>query len=77
MADSNYNIIKPVEGLQNIGRLTPAKRRQQKKKKQNMHQQEKQQRQLVEDEIDETFEENVNDTVTGDNQQQDSIDYRA
>jgi hypothetical protein len=31
MADSDYNVIKPVESLQTIQSVTPAKRRQERK----------------------------------------------
>ena len=43
MVNNDYNIIKPIEGLQNIERLTPAKRRQERKKRQNANQNENQQ----------------------------------
>lgn len=36
MADNDYNIIKPVESLQNITGLTPAKRREERKRRQNL-----------------------------------------
>jgi hypothetical protein len=36
MADNDYNIIKPVDGLQNIRGLTPAKRREERKRRQNL-----------------------------------------
>ncbi len=36
MADNDYNIIKPVEGLQNIAGLTGAKRREERKRRQNL-----------------------------------------
>ncbi len=35
MADSDYNMIKPVEGLPNIPGLTPAKRREERKRRQH------------------------------------------
>jgi hypothetical protein len=41
MADNDYNIIKPVEGLHNIGGLTPVNRRQERKRKHNLHEQSK------------------------------------
>lgn len=43
MADNDSSIIKPVESLQNIGGLTPAKRREQRKRRQNLQQQNEQQ----------------------------------
>jgi len=33
MAENNYNMIKPVESLQNIARLTPAKRREERRRR--------------------------------------------
>lgn len=36
MADNDSTIIKPVESLQNIGGLKPAKRREQRKRRQSL-----------------------------------------
>jgi len=36
MADYDSSIIKPVEGLQNIAGLTPAKRREERKRRQQL-----------------------------------------
>ena len=38
MADYNSNMIKPVEGLQSITGLTPAKRRDERKRRQQFQQ---------------------------------------
>jgi hypothetical protein len=38
MADYNSNMIKPVEGLQSITGLTPAKRRDERKRRQQLQQ---------------------------------------
>lgn len=35
MAEDNYNIIKPVEGLQNLAALKPVGQRQERSKRQN------------------------------------------
>ncbi len=35
MSNDNSNVIPPLEGLQNIGRIDPTGAREQKKKKQN------------------------------------------
>jgi hypothetical protein len=43
MANSDYNIIKPVENLQTVGSLTPANKQNEKKRRQNTQQQEQQQ----------------------------------
>jgi hypothetical protein len=37
MADNDSNTIKPVESLQNIPVLTPAKRREQRRRRQRTH----------------------------------------
>jgi hypothetical protein len=42
MADNDSSIIKPVESLQNIGSLTPAKRREQRNRRQDLQKQNKQ-----------------------------------
>ena len=39
MADSDYNIIKPVENLQTVGSLTPVNKQNEKKRSQNPQQQ--------------------------------------
>jgi len=41
MADYNSNIIKPVESLQNITSLSPARRREEKKHRQQLNRQNK------------------------------------
>jgi hypothetical protein len=38
MADYDSNMIKPVEGLQSITGLTPAKRREERKRRQQLNQ---------------------------------------
>ena len=75
MADNDSNTIKPVESLQNIPILTPAKRRDQRKHRQQPHKEnkeysEEEQNKLV-DELDPGPEltENENDENT--------IDYCA
>jgi hypothetical protein len=40
MADNDSNIIKPVESMQNITGLTPARRREQGKHQGNLHEEE-------------------------------------
>lgn len=37
MAENNDNMIKPVESLQNITRLTPAKRREERRRRRGPH----------------------------------------
>jgi hypothetical protein len=50
MADYNSNMIKPVEGLQSITGLSPAKRREERERKRQLHQEneEKDEQQLNE-----------------------------
>ena len=77
MADNNYNIIKPVESLQNIKDITAAKRRKERKKRQNSHKQEGRQRKPVEDELNESTEKNVDSKIAENDRDEHSIDYRA
>ena len=77
MVDNNYNIIKPVESLQNVGGLTPTKRRQERKKRQNSREQNEEQRQLAEDELNELTEEDISSKITEEDRNEHSIDYRA
>jgi hypothetical protein len=37
MADNDYNVIKPVDGLHNIPGITAAKERERRKRRQNSH----------------------------------------
>ena len=38
MADSNYDLIKPVENLQNVGGLTPVQQRKERNRRRNPQQ---------------------------------------
>jgi len=75
MADNDSNTIKPVESLQNIPVLTPAKRREQGKRRQQLHKgnkehSEQEQNNLAdEQDLDVELTENEND--------RDTIDYCA
>ena len=88
MADNN--IIKPVEGLQNIGALTPVQQRNKKRPKQNKNQQSNEEEanhdEIILNEL--TDEQDLNDEINeGKNQLAEdsedlnhdstSIDYRA
>ena len=77
MADNDHNIIKPVDGLQNIAGLTPAKRREERKKQQNLPEQKDQQRELAEDELNESTEKDVGSEIIENAQDRHSIDYCA
>jgi len=75
MANNDSNTIKPVESLQNIPVLTPAKRREQRKHRQQTHREnkeysEQEQNSLADQqELDAELTENEND--------QNTIDYCA
>ena len=54
MADYDSNMIKPVEGLQSITGLTPAKRREERKRRRQLHQEnEEEGEQQLDDSVDE------------------------
>ncbi len=73
MADYDSNMIKPVDGLQNITGLTPAKRREERKHRQQLHQKNTEDDDTVEDTetLPEERPENTNDRDSG------GIDYCA
>ena len=73
MADNDYNIIKPVENLQNVGAITPAKRQEEKKQRQKQNQKRALEQQLS-NQADEQGTGNQNDETDTD---QHSIDYCA
>jgi hypothetical protein len=76
MEENNYNTIKPVEGLQNVGSLTPVQQRQERKKQQNPQEQ-KNKNELAEDTMNKSTEESVADETTENHQDQHSVDYCA
>lgn len=75
MADNDSNIVKPVEGMQNITGLSPARRRQQRKRRQDLHEKGKQNPESAKGGLDEK---NQGDEPT-ESEHPDSlgIDYRA
>jgi hypothetical protein len=77
MANNDYNIIKPVEGLQNIGGLTPTKHREEKKKRQNLNEQNEEQRKLAEDELNKSTKENISGEIAEEDRNERSVDYSA
>jgi hypothetical protein len=77
MADNDYNIIKPVESMKNVGDITPAKRREERKKRQNSREQKDRQRQLAGDSLNQSIEENINSEIAEEDQNEHSIDYCA
>lgn len=77
MVNNDQNIIKPVESLQNVTNLANAKRREERKKQQNSHQQEARQRKPIEDELNQLTEEDLGSEIAENDQDENSIDYRA
>lgn len=78
MADNDFNIIKPVEGLKNIAGLSPAKRREQRRPQQQLHKESEEESESTEDELNESVDEQKLDSELAENQDdQHTIDYRA
>jgi hypothetical protein len=72
MPDDNYNMIKPVESLQNIISLTPTKRREERKQRQNP------QKEHSEQELDEQNGVDSQNSTSGQNENDEhSVDYCA
>lgn len=74
MADNDYNMIKPVETLQNIGSLTPAQRREERKRQQQ-NSKEKESEQEQDNQAQD--QENTNSRVDEVPKEKHSIDYCA
>ncbi len=81
MADYDSNMIKPVEGLQSITGLTPAKRREKRKRRQLYKENEEKDEQQLNGSVEEQDEVNPSDewAEDQDNQNSDStgVDYHA
>ncbi len=75
MAD-NYD-IKPVEHLQNVGRLSSPGQRKKRKRKQNQREQAQQRQLEQQQEQIESTEQDINSTTCEDPDDKHSIDYRA
>lgn len=73
MADYDSNMIKPVEGLQNITGLAPARRREERKRRKQLNEQSKEKDESAESQADqpEDWNENGNERDSG------GIDYCA
>lgn len=76
MVDNNYSGIKPIEGLQYIGGTNSVNNRRQRKKKQNLNEHEDK-HQPDENELNASIEENIESQNTENDQDENSIDYRA
>ena len=59
MADYDSSIIKPVEGLQNITGLAPARRREQRRHRQQLHEENKEKDESAEAGSDESLDESA------------------
>ncbi len=57
MADYDSNMIKPVEGLQSITGLTPAKRREERKRRRQLHQENEEEGESAKGGLDESVDE--------------------
>ena len=77
MTDNNYNVIKPVESLQNVGNINAAKRREGKKKRQDSRKKEESQRKPDENELNRSTEEDTGSEITQKDAGEHSIDYCA
>lgn len=75
MADNDSNTIKPVESLQNIPVLTPAKRREQGKRRQQLHKGNKEHPELEQDNL--ADEQDLDVELTENENDRDTIDYCA
>jgi len=74
MVDSNYNMIKPVESLQNVAGVTPVKER----KERNRQKKQKEKSQQEHEQIpDESLEAESGSETTGQQDDPNSIDYCA
>lgn len=82
MAENDFNMVKPVESLQNISGLSPAKRREERKRRQDTSGQKKEDSQQQPEEFieePELSDKSARGTQDVKNRQQDDagIDYRA
>jgi len=75
MADSDSNTIKPVEILQNIPVLTPAKRREQRKHRQQAHRENKEYSEQEQNNL--ADEQDLDDELTEKENDRNTIDYCA
>jgi hypothetical protein len=77
MTDSDYNVVRSSEILQNVENLAPVKYRQGRKKRQNLPEQNLQEHKVAESEPDESNEENNDGRIPENEPDGHSIDYRA
>jgi len=77
MADNNYNVIQPVENLQNIAGLTPVKQLKEKNRQKDRKRHNRQQQQDREQTPKDTFEMKPDNTTREPQKNTNSIDYCA
>ena len=81
MADYDSNLIKPVEGLQSITGLTPAKRNEERKRRRQLNKENKEDEQQSNELVDEQDMDNLSEEWTenrsGQNPDGTGIDYCA
>ncbi len=75
MADNDSNTIKPVESLQNIPVLTPAKRREQRKQRRQRHKKNKEHSELEQNNL--AGEQDMDTELTENENDRNTIDYCA
>ena len=64
MTEYDSNLIKPVESLQNISRLDPARRREGRKPRQQMYEQNKEENESTEEQYSEVLDESAEQKQT-------------
>jgi hypothetical protein len=75
MADNDSSIIKPVESMQNIAGVSPARRREQGKQQSNLHEEESEEsEQKTNESVDE---QDLNNELTVKAEDKSTIDYCA
>jgi len=75
MANNDSSIIKPVEGMQNIAGLTPARRREQDKQQRNLHEEKSGESEQETNEL--VDEQDLNNELTVNAEDKNTIDYCA
>ena len=75
IADNDFNIIKPVEGLQNIAGLAPTRRREQRKRRKDLHEEKKGESEQEPD--NSVGEQELSDELIENAEDGHTIDYRA
>ena len=77
MVDNNYNVIKSVGNLKNVGSIGPTKRRREGKKQRDMQQDDDSQNETAKKSEGDSIEEGLNSKIAENDRDERSIDYRA